>query len=134
MGVTAYALNSGRGMEVEAVGDAGTVTSLQNGEDWQVREVVARDHRGRNVLGWGEFPKVEQESSTVRLIEDLVHALDTGEPTRCGVRLARANQELIFAFVESHHKGGARVDLPLKDCPYRMARDFAPRQPKFERE
>ena len=133
-GVTAYALNSGRGMEVEAVGDAGTVTSLQNGEDWQVREVVARDHRGRNVLGWGEFPKVEQESSTVRLIEDLVHALDTGEPTRCGVRLARANQELIFAFVESHYKGGARVDLPLKDCPYRMARDFAPRQPKFERE
>ena len=133
-GVTAYALNSGRGLEVEAVGDAGTVTSLQNGEDWQVREVVARDHRGRNVLGWGEFPKVEQESSTVRLIEDLVHALDTGEPTRCGVRLARANQELIFAFVESHHKGGARVDLPLKDCPYRMARDFAPRQPKFERE
>ena len=133
-GVTAYALNSGRGLEVEAVGDAGTVTSLQNGEDWQVREVVARDHRGRNVLGWGEFPKVGQESSTVRLIEDLVHALDTGEPTRCGVRLARANQELIFAFVESHHKGGARVDLPLKDCPYRMARDFAPRQPKFERE
>ncbi len=132
-GVTAYALNSGRGMEVEAVGDAGVVTSLQNGKDWQVREVVGRDHRGRNVLGWGDFPKVERASSTVRLIEDLVHALDTGEPTRCGARIARANQELIFACVESHQRGGARVHLPLRDCPYYLARDFAPRQPKFER-
>jgi predicted dehydrogenase len=133
-GVTAYALNSGRGLEVEAIGDVGVVTGLQNGEDWQVREVVDHDHRGRNVLGLGEFPKVERTSSTVHLIEDLVHALDTGEPTRCGVKLAHANQELIFAFVESHQRGGARVDLPLKDCPYRLDRNSAPRQPKFERE
>ena len=133
-GVTAYALNSGRGLEVEAVGDAGVVTSLQNGAGWQVREVVGHDHRGRNVLGFGDFPEVEPTSSTVHLIEDLAHALDTGEPTRCGVRLAHANQELIFAFVESHQRGGERVHLPLKDCPYRMDRGFAPRQPKFGRE
>ncbi|MDP6039226.1 MAG: Gfo/Idh/MocA family oxidoreductase [Candidatus Latescibacteria bacterium] len=132
-GVTAYALNSGRGLEVEAIGDAGVVTGLQNGEDWQVREVGSKDHRGRNVLAFGEFPKVERTSSTVHLIEDLVHALDTGEPTRCGVKLAHANQELIFAFVESHQRGGARVDLPLMDCPYRLDRNSAPRQPKFER-
>ena len=133
-GVTAYALNSGRGMEVEGVGDAGVVTALQNGAGWQVREVVGHDHRGRNVLGFGDFPEVEPTSSTVHLIEDLAHALDTGEPTRCGVRLAHANQELIFAFVESHQRGGERVHLPLKNCSYRMDRGFAPRQPKFERE
>ena len=133
-GVTGYALNSGRGLEAEAVGDAGVVTAFQNGGDWQVREVVDKDDRGRNVLGIGEFPVAPLSSSTVHLIEDLVHALDTGEPTRCGVRLAHANQELIFAFVESHQRGGARVDLPLKDSVYRLARESGPRQPKFERE
>ena len=133
-GVTAYALNSGRGLEVEAVGDAGVVTALQNGEDWQVREVVKKDDRGRNVLGIGEFPVAPKSSSTVHLIEDLVHALDSGEPTRCGIRLAHHNQELIFAFVESHQRGGVRVDLPLENCSYRLGRDSGPRQPKFERE
>ena len=131
-GVTAYALNSGRGLEVEAVGKAGVVTALDNGGAWQVREVIDKDHRDRNVLGLGEFPAFEVKSSTVCLIEDLVNALDTGEPTRCGVALARANQELIFAFLESHQRGGARVDLPLKESSYRLARDFAPRQPKYD--
>lgn len=131
-GVTAYALNSGRGLEVEGVGKAGVVTALGNGEAWQVREGVDKDHRGRNVLGEGAFPEFEVKSSTVCLIEDLVNALDTGKPTRCGVALARANQELIFAFLESHQRGGARVDLPLTDSSYRLARDFAPRQPQYD--
>jgi predicted dehydrogenase len=130
-GVTAYALNSGRGLEVEGVGETGVVTALQNGGEWQVREVVAKDHRDRNVLGMGEFPDFEVKSSTVCLIEDLVNALDTGNPTRCGVRLARANQELIFAFLESHQQGGARVGFPLTGSRYRLARDSAPRQPKY---
>jgi hypothetical protein len=37
-GVTAYMLNSGRGMEVEAVCERGVITSLNNGETWQLRE------------------------------------------------------------------------------------------------
>lgn len=131
-GVTGYALNSGRGLEVEAVGKTGVVTGFQNGAEWQVRETVDADHRGRNVLGMGEFPSFEKTSSTLNLIEDLVQALDTGEPTRCGVRLARANQELIFAFIESHQRNGAWVDLPLRDSSYRLSRDFTPRQPKYD--
>lgn len=130
-GVTGYALNSGRGLEVEGVGKDGVVSALQNGEDWQVREQVDKDYRGRNVLGSGAFPDFEVKSSTVCLIEDLVQALDTGHPTRCGARLARANQELIFAFIESHQSGGARVTLPLENSRYKLARDFAPRQPKY---
>ena len=67
----------------------------------------------------------------MRLVEDLVHALDTGEPTRGGVRVARASTEMIFAFIESHRCGGARVTLPLKDCSLRLERNKPPRQPKF---
>ena len=132
-GVTAYALNSGRGMEVEAVCENGVVTALENGDQWQVREPGGKDHRGRNLLVAGEFPPFPAASSTVRLIEDLVHALDTGELTRGGVRLARTNTELIFAFVASHLRGGARVELPLQASEHRLQRNGSPRQPKYHR-
>lgn len=131
-GVVAYALNSGRGMEVEAVCEKGVVTALGNDKEWQLRAPAVRDHRGRNVLGLVEFPSFEHRASTLCLIEDLVHSLDTGEPPRGGAELARANTELIFAFVESHQRGGARVELPLAGSAYRLERDRTPRQPKYE--
>ena len=132
-GVTGYALNSGRGMEAEAVCESGVVTALGNGAGWQIREPGKADHRGRNVLVEGAFPAFEQKSSTQCLVEDLVRALDAGEAPRGGVRLARANTELIFAFVESHVRGGARVELPLEGNKCRLLRDRAPRQPKYQR-
>jgi predicted dehydrogenase len=132
-GVTGYALNSGRGLEVEAVGQDGVVTALGNGAEFQVREILGKDPQGRNVSGAGVFPAFEVKSSTVCLIEDLVEALDSGRPTRCGVRIARANQEVIFAFLESHQRGGARVALPLTGSRFVLARGEAPRQPKYER-
>lgn len=131
-GVVAYALNSGRGMEVEAICEKGVVTALGNDKEWQLRAPVARDHRGRDILGVVEFPAFEHRASTLCLVEDLVRALDTGEPPRGGAALARANTELIFAFVESHQRGGARVELPLAGSAYRLERDRAPRQPKYE--
>ena len=123
-GVTGYALNSGRGMVMEAVCEGGVVTALDNGQDWLVR---LADGTG------GEFPDFAPGSSTVGLIEDLVGALDTGRPPRGGVELARDNTALIFAFIESHHRGGGRVELPLESSPYRLARHRDPRQPKYRR-
>jgi predicted dehydrogenase len=132
-GVTAYALNSGRGLEVEAIGEKGCVTALGTDREWRIREVGETDHRGRGVWEDGVFPDFERKSSTLRLIEDLVNGLDTGEATRCGVRLARANNELIFAFVESHTQGGKRVELPLGESDYFLKREWRAREPKFER-
>ena len=83
-------------------------------------------------MGPGEFPEVEPASTTLNLIEDLVHSLDTGEPERGGVRVAYANNELLFAFIESHLRGGARVELPLQDSKLYLLRDRAPRQPLYE--
>ncbi|MBT4978292.1 MAG: Gfo/Idh/MocA family oxidoreductase [Gemmatimonadetes bacterium] len=131
-GVTAYALNSGRGLEVEAICADGTVTALGNGAEWHLRAPVGNDHRGRNVLGLVDFPAFEHRASTLCLIEDLVRVLDTGEEPRGGVEIARANTELIFAFIESHQRGGARVALPLEGNTYRLERDRAPREPKYD--
>lgn len=71
-------------------------------------------------------------SSTVRLIEDLVHALDTGEPTRGGIDVAKANTEVLFAMLESHRQGGVRISLPLVESPLTFVpANLAPRQPKY---
>ena len=130
-GVTAYALNTGRGTEIEAICSAGSVTALANGEEWQLREPQGQDYRGRHMMKAGVFPAFEASASTANLVADLVHSLDSGEAPRGGVRLARSNMELIFAFVESHQQGGARVNLPLQTSQYHLVRDRQPSQPQF---
>lgn len=120
--VTGYALLTPRGLEVEAIGEAGSVECLQGMEKWQIR------------VGSSEAPLAgfEPASSTLAIVEDLVHSLDTGEPTRGGVQVAYRNTELIFAFIESHRRGGERVALPLEDCKYRLARNRKPNQPRVQ--
>ena len=130
-GVKAYALLSGRGYELEAICEEGTITAYNDGLDWRLRRSVSLDPQGRKGTQEDRFPDYEKASSTLRLVEDLVHALDTGEPTRGGVRVARAGTEMIFAFIESHRRGGARVTLPLQDCRLQLQRNRQPRQPKF---
>jgi predicted dehydrogenase len=130
-GVMAHALLSPRRNETEAICERGAVTTLDDGASFQLRRVrgEGRDRR----FEASPFPPFPYASSTLRLIEDLVHALDTGEPTRGGVQLARANLEIIFAFVESDRRGGARVALPLTGCALRLDRPgLQARRPAYE--
>ena len=76
------------------------------------------------------FPDYERVSPTLRLVQ----ALDTGKPTRGGVRLARRNLELIFAFIESHRRGGKRVRLPLDGCKLTLQCGVAPKPPRYSAE
>lgn len=119
-GVTAHALLAPLGWE--AICEGGSITSARDGAVWQIR----RQNRLES------FPRFERTSSGANIVKDLVHALDTGEPTRGGVRVAHASTELIFAFMESHLRNGERVELPLKGSKLRLQRDRAPRQPRFE--
>jgi predicted dehydrogenase len=131
-GVVAYMLNSGRGNEVEAICENGVLTSLLNGQDWRLREAGGVDGRGRKQLREGTFPPFTPADSTVELVRDLAEALDGSHPPRGGVHIARAQTELIFALVESHMRGGARVELPLAGSRYRLARGVEARQPRYE--
>lgn len=132
-GVTAYCLQTGRGSEHEAIFDGGTITALSDGLDWIVRKEGAKDSFGRSgPLEPGQAPKFKDSSSALGIVGDLVHSLDTGEPPRGGVRIARQSTELIFAFIESHQRGGARVELPLSGSGYQLKRDRAPRVPTYE--
>lgn len=130
-GVTAHALLTPRSSEWEAICARGTVTCWNNGWQWHIR-------KQQEVPGWRAcrvpeaFPEFERTSSTANLIKDLVHALDTGEPTRGGVQCAYASTELIFGVIESHLRGGARVELPLTNSKVRLQRDPTARQPRVE--
>lgn len=132
-GVTAYALLSPRRSEWEAICEKGSITAFNNGTEWQLRRQAPIDSQGRR-MGFkiDEFPEFERTSTTANLIQDLVNALDTGQPTKGGVRVARTNTEIIFAFMESHLRSGARIDFPLKDSKLKLNRNVEPRQPKFE--
>ena len=131
-GVKAHVLLTPRASEFEAICTQGTITAFNDCHDWQIRKSFPSGHRGRSGLQVVPTPPpTPSGSSTLRLVEDLVHSLDTGQPPRGGVRVARACNELIFGFIESHRMGGARVSLPLAKRTTRMARDHTPRQPKY---
>lgn len=129
-GVTVYALQTPRGPEIEAICSKGTVAALNNARDWLVRRMAGETWRA---LEPAPFPDYVRQSPNRRLVEELIAALDTGAPTRGGVDVAVANQELIAAFIESHRRGGARVELPLPPAQRRVRLEsgVGGRQPKY---
>ncbi len=126
-GVKAYVMLTNRPSEFEAVCSGGTLTAFNDANEWQMRKPIPGGRHYEIV----PVPQVPLVSTTLRLIEDLVHALDTGEPPIGGARIAHLGNELIFGFIESHRQGGARVNLPLEKRNTRLASNHGARQPKF---
>ena len=131
-GVTCYALNHGHGGSYQVICEKGAITIIHDGEEFDYRGPGPMDRRGRPTIVAREFPEVRAVSTVVNIVEDLAHALDTGEPTRGGIRVARASLELSLAIIESHLNGGARVKLPLERRNLTLDRVRAPRQPKYQ--
>jgi predicted dehydrogenase len=133
-GVKGYALLTRRGSNFEAICEKGTITARNNGQTWELYKSAPMDDSGRRMGLFQEaLPEIERRSSTLTLVEDLVHALDTGEPTRGGIKVAQANMELIFGFIESHRRGGAKVKLPVEDRTLTLKRQrVGGNTPKYE--
>lgn len=130
-GVVAYALLSGRGADYDVVCERGTISSIDFGRIWQLRRTKT-DEYGSEIAEIEPFPEFERTSISLRLLEDLVRSLDTGDPPKGGVRLARDLTEMIIAFIVSHQRGGAKVELPLVDVDLKHRRLKPPKQPKYE--
>lgn len=131
-GVLGYAIPPAHEVEFEARCTDGTVRATRQ----QVYQMRRRERPGdaRSPFVDAPFPGWQPISANLRLVQDLVRSLDTGEPPIGGVRAARAGTELIFAAIESHLRGGACVELPLVGSTVRLERDRAPRQPRFSHE
>ena len=130
--VTGYALLSPRATEWQAICDNGTITALNHAAQLEIRTASSGSTASRPQ--WDERILVEYQpaSSTANLIEDLVTSLDTGNPTQGGIQIAKANTELIFAFITSHLNDGAKTNLPLGSCKLRLNRASKPKEPKFD--
>jgi predicted dehydrogenase len=107
-GIPGYVV-TGAGAEFEVIGTKGAMRTLNNGAQVQLRRADDR-HR---VLEEAPFPDTPRISGTVKGIEDIVEALDTGRETQGHIRLAHRSQEMILGFVESHRQDGRRIPLPL---------------------
>ena len=131
-GVTAYCLTTPRGSEKEVICERGAISIIGNGSEWRLRRLGQHADPGQAGPGTSEeFPDFEAGSTTLAIVEELVAAIDSGDPTtRGGIRQAQASNELIFAFMESHRRGGRPVDLPL-DSNIRLQRDFNPQTEKY---
>ena len=121
-GVTGYGLITGLGWGIDVICEGAV---LRTEPAWEIQT--------RN--GATPIPVVDNFSSGVAIVEDLVQALDSGDPssTLGGVRTARAGTEMIFAFIESHLQGGRFVELPLTGNSTKLERPFDPRQPKYQK-
>jgi predicted dehydrogenase len=129
-GVVAHVLSTSLPSEHQAVCERGVITATNDATELEARRIEG-EGRGRRFVPAAP-PAFVRASPTLRIIEDLVHALDTGAPTRGGVRVARDNMHMIMGMIESHRRGGARVGLPLAASPLRLRRRVVRQgQPRF---
>ncbi len=62
------------------------------------------------------FPwPVRMQGMGLTIVDDLINAIETGQPPRCSGEDGRDALEVAVAMRESHRRGGVRVDLPIQD-------------------
>jgi predicted dehydrogenase len=109
-GVDAHVV-SASGWDFDLHGSAGKIRTLN---DMAACKLWSAEGKWRD-LQEVPFPDYPHESAPLRIIRDLIQAMETGGETENGIRLARRSQEIMLAMVESHRQHGARVSLPLAD-------------------
>ena len=129
-GVKGYYCSSGVHHEVKVVGDKGVVNVLNNGLTWAL-DPVPYDESNVNSGDPNSFPKFAQESSTLKLIEDIVSQLDGRPETQGGIRAARDATEVIFALIQSELTNGSKINFPLEGSDIILRRNISARKPKY---
>lgn len=119
-GVMGHLLSTGLWAEFAAIGSEGSVAIMNNGVDFAYRRLTTIGDGRYREFQPADFPAYRNDSPTVRLIRDLVVALDTDGETRQGIRRAAGTLEIAFGLIESHRRGGARVTLPLENRAFWM--------------
>jgi predicted dehydrogenase len=112
-GIRGYYLSGGPSGEFEIIGSEGTVRIMNDGFDWHLRHVRQRPNWARRTFDEVPLPPMERPSCTVRIVEDLLQAMESSGTTRGNVHVARTGMEIQLGFVESHRQGGARVPVPV---------------------
>lgn len=112
-GLDAHVVGAPGFYEFTVLGTKGEIRVMNNGIDWGLR--VKEEGQKWHIFKEGPFPAFEQKSPTVRCVEDLIGAMETGRRSLGNVHIARAVQEIALGFAESHRQGGARIPMPLQN-------------------
>jgi len=110
----------------EFVCEDGVIRAMNNGVDWELWTLQDwKRPEFEDGPVWEDVPKIatlqpadlpfatKPESMTLAAVQDLVHAIRTGEDTRSTGEDGRSALELALAFVESERQNGARISLPM---------------------
>ncbi len=118
-GVRAYLRGLPTGVaswEFDILGSAGRVRLVNGCLELELTKVLAGGPGQRGVPAKVPFPMPRQIPGTgVTIVEDIVNAIETGQPPRCSGADGVAALEVAMALRESHRQGGVKVTLPLAD-------------------
>jgi predicted dehydrogenase len=123
-GVRAYLRSMPTGVaswEFDVLGSAGRVRLVAGCQELELTKLIANGANGRGVSAKVPFPLPRQIPGTgVTIVEDILNAIDSGQPPRCSGDDGLAALEIAMALRESHRRGGVKVALPLADRSLRM--------------
>ena len=116
------------GWDLDVIGERARVRVIDSVGKWQLLRLQAPSEdapyatrslssRGRGPLPV-EYPfpwPARMQGMGLTIVDDLVNAIETGQPPRCSGRDGRDALEIAIAMRESHRRGGVRVDLPIED-------------------
>ena len=110
---------AGTGTDIEGSGSGGKLRALDDAVTISYRKQV----EGGFPMSSEAFPEYKLESGTHNGIRDIAEALDEDRETQGPIQLARASQEMLMGFIESHRLGGARVPIPMENRELYVGRE-----------
>ncbi|MBV7329596.1 Gfo/Idh/MocA family oxidoreductase [Chloroflexi bacterium TSY] len=123
-GVRAYLRGMPTGVanwEFDILGTEGRVRLIDSCLEVEKTVRVPGGPRNRGLPAKVPFPlPTNIPGMGLTIVEDLVHAIETGQPPRCSGEDGRAALEVAMALRESHRRGGIKVTLPLDDRSLRI--------------
>lgn len=102
--------------EIDIIGEKGRVRSMAQGMEFELTQMVSGGPRGGSLPAKVPYPwPARMQGMGLTLMEDLVTAIEAGQPPRASGKDGLAALEIAIALRESHRRGGAKVSLPLVD-------------------
>lgn len=117
-GIRGYFTAAG-GTEFEVSGTEGKLRALDDGLRISLRRQKQTHHPHEDK----PFPDKKIESGTPRGVRDIAEAIEEGRETLGTIQLARASQEMLMGFIDSHRLGGARVSIPMENRELYVGRE-----------
>ncbi|MEM7030737.1 MAG: Gfo/Idh/MocA family oxidoreductase [Chloroflexota bacterium] len=102
--------------DIDVIGEKGRIRSLAQGLEFERYQMVPGGPRDRLLPAKVPFPwPPEMPGMGLIIIDDIINAIETGQPPRCSGDDGLIALEIAMAMRESHRQGGVKIQLPLQN-------------------